>query len=996
MRPTELIISAFGPYAGEVTLDMASLGDRGLYLITGDTGAGKTTLFDAIAFALYGNASGDSRKPRMLRSKYARPDARTYVEMGFSYSGKEYRVRRNPEYMRTKQRGEGETREKPDAQLHMPDGRLVTGDKAVTAEVEGLLGLNREQFSQIAMLAQGSFSRLLSGRTEDRGIIFREIFKTKPYQLFQEKLKDRAKGLYGRYADSRKSMEQYAGGVITEGHSEELKLRWKEVPQGSLEALLEVLDQLIGADEAQQQGKDRAMALVRDEMAALGMELGKMQGDAAVCRDMAAAADVLRENMPVLEQAKVRYEREKERQADRDGLIGTVTRMEENLKTYDRFDSLQENLKACRKETESLEKRLGQAALEERQWKERNDSDEKILESLRQAGEEYQAALTAGERLGEYSGRIGLLAEELAQYGQERKKLEAARERYRAAGEESRRADDAYREMYQRFLDNQAGILASRLTEGQPCPVCGSVAHPAPARYLEEGNEAAKDKVDRLKAAAEEKDKAAARLSLEAGRLAGSLDTRYERMKQQIDAEVATWKEDWQKRIRQAEADAGALALETGDVRQGRRYFLEQWELMMGQLKGQLERQAAAQKEKIREKKKRKEDKEAVEGRRALGRQSLEEASERKQQAQKMLAESQAKERELESRLKEMESSLPYENRKAAQAELAEKKAFLAGLEKAFKEAEESYNRISRRVSDAQARLEALRGRMAEKDAEGRESAGEEIAGRETAEEDRDPAKGPDTMLPGGMDVRTAMEHLEARMQENRQHQSEARERLTGLEQEKSRLHHRLETNRMARERISEQKASMEEIQKEWTWVKALSDTAAGGGGGEGKKTPTGHAQMAYFERIIARANTRFMVMSGGQYELKRCTEEDNRGKNGLGLNVIDHYNGTERSVKTLSGGESFQASLSLALGLSDEIQSAAGGIRLDTLFVDEGFGSLDEDTLNLAMKSLGDLAEGRRLVGIISHVGELKERIQHQIVVVKDKTGGSRAYIEL
>ena len=986
MRPTELIISAFGPYAGEVTLDMASLGDRGLYLITGDTGAGKTTLFDAIAFALYGNASGDSRKPRMLRSKYARPDARTYVEMGFSYSGKEYRVRRNPEYMRTKQRGEGETREKPDAQLHMPDGRLVTGDKAVTAEVEGLLGLNREQFSQIAMLAQGSFSRLLSGRTEDRGIIFREIFKTKPYQLFQEKLKDRAKGLYGRYADSRKSMEQYAGGVITEGHSEELKLRWKEVPQGSLEALLEVLDQLIGADEAQQQGKDRAMALVRDEMAALGMELGKMQGDAAVCRDMAAAADVLRENMPVLEQAKVRYEREKERQADRDGLIGAVTRMEENLKTYDRFDGLQENLKVCRKETESLEKRLGQAALEERQWKERNDSDEKILESLRQAGEEYQAALTAGERLGEYSGRIGLLAEELAQYGQERKKLEAARERYRAAGEESRRADDAYREMYQRFLDNQAGILASRLTEGQPCPVCGSVTHPAPARYLEEGNEAAKDKVDRLKAAAEEKDKAAARLSLEAGRLAGSLDTRYERMKQQIDAEVATWKEDWQKRIRQAEADAGALAAKTGDVRQGRRYFLEQWELMMGQLKGQLERQAAAQKEKIREKKKRKEDKEAVEGRRALGRQSLEEASERKQQAQKMLAESQAKERELESRLKEMESSLPYENRKAAQAELAEKKAFLAGLEKAFKEAEESYNRISRRVSDAQARLEALRGRMAEKDAEGRETAGE----------DRDPAKGPDTLLPGGMDVRTAMEHLEARMQENRQHQSEARERLTGLEQEKSRLHHRLETNRMARERISEQKASMEEIQKEWTWVKALSDTAAGEVGGKEKITLETYAQMAYFERIIARANTRFMVMSGGQYELKRCTEEDNRGKNGLGLNVIDHYNGTERSVKTLSGGESFQASLSLALGLSDEIQSAAGGIRLDTLFVDEGFGSLDEDTLNLAMKSLGDLAEGRRLVGIISHVGELKERIQHQIVVVKDKTGGSRAYIEL
>ena len=186
----------------------------------------------------------------------------------------------------------------------------------------------------------------------------------------------------------------------------------------------------------------------------------------------------------------------------------------------------------------------------------------------------------------------------------------------------------------------------------------------------------------------------------------------------------------------------------------------------------------------------------------------------------------------------------------------------------------------------------------------------------------------------------------------------------------------------------------MEEIHKEWTWVKALSDTAAGEVGGKEKITLETYAQMAYFERIIARANTRFMVMSGGQYELKRCTEEDNRGKNGLGLNVIDHYNGTERSVKTLSGGESFQASLSLALGLSDEIQSAAGGIRLDTLFVDEGFGSLDEDTLNLAMKSLGDLAEGRRLVGIISHVGELKTRIEKQILVTKEKSGGSRAEI--
>lgn len=226
--------------------------------------------------------------------------------------------------------------------------------------------------------------------------------------------------------------------------------------------------------------------------------------------------------------------------------------------------------------------------------------------------------------------------------------------------------------------------------------------------------------------------------------------------------------------------------------------------------------------------------------------------------------------------------------------------------------------------------------------------------------------------------------------------QERAKAELDLQEQKKSRIHHRLETNRAAYSRILKQKDAMEEIQQQWTWVKSLADTAAGEVGGKEKITFETYVQMAYFERIIARANTRFMVMSGGQYELKRCSEEDNRGKSGLGLNVVDHYNGTQRSVRTLSGGESFQASLSLALGLSDEIQSAAGGIRLDTMFVDEGFGSLDEDTLNLAMKALGDLAEGRRLVGIISHVTELKERIERQIVVVKEKSGGSRARIQV
>ena len=208
-------------------------------------------------------------------------------------------------------------------------------------------------------------------------------------------------------------------------------------------------------------------------------------------------------------------------------------------------------------------------------------------------------------------------------------------------------------------------------------------------------------------------------------------------------------------------------------------------------------------------------------------------------------------------------------------------------------------------------------------------------------------------------------------------------------------VHLRLETNRRVLANISEKSAALSALETKWSWVKALSNTANGNLPGKEKIMLETYIQMAYFDRIIRHANIRFMVMSGGQYELKRRDEAaNNRSQSGLELDVIDHYNGSVRSVKTLSGGEAFKASLSLALGLSDEIRSSANGIRLDTMFVDEGFGSLDEESLQQAIRALASLADGNRLVGIISHVGELKQRIDKQIVVTKDKTGGSRAEI--
>ena len=993
MRPTQLTISAFGPYAGEIKLDMDALGDRGLYLISGDTGAGKTTIFDAITFALYGNASGEARRPKMLRSKYALPDAGTFVEMSFVYNGMEYSVRRNPEYMRAKQRGEGETKEKPDAELNMPDGRVITGDKAVTQEIETLLGLSREQFSQIAMLAQGSFSRLLSGKTEDRGIIFREIFGTRPYQQFQEKLKEQAKALYGQYADTRKSIEQYTGGVIPGDEREDLAIRWKEAQKGSLEVMLALLEQMITADREEENALDGKMKAIREEMSALGLKLGKAQSASKVFKDLEAARLILDREAPRLAAAKGNYNKEKEGQAERDILMVTITKMEEAMKSYARYDGLAAGREECLKRIGRRKANALRNQEEEARWREQLLKEDNELAALKTAGEDYQAAQSAIEKLAEYRTRVDSLVGELSEYHRERKNLEQAQELYREADETRRRADQVYKSLYQRFLDNQAGILARELVEGSPCPVCGSTVHPAPAgpgqaaggRNPAAGGrnpadtfpcaypdcDVTKELVDQAAKDSEARTRTASELSLKAGRLAGSLETRYTRMRQQIDAEVGSWKEAWRERLNQEEdrGDGGAAGSPAARMEQ-RQHFLKVWEDMLGELKDQLARQEAAAKKRAAECRARLKHKEELEKARVGHQKSLEEAGEKRQQVLKLLIEAEEREKGLEDQIKELAGKLPFKDRNQAREELAGKRAAFEAGEKAFREAEKTYLEVSQKAADARSRMEALRAQL--------------------------PDTEPDTELDAGLDRELTALGLARQMEELTAAQERAKAELDLQEQKKSRIHHRLETNRAAYSRILKQKDAMEEIQQQWTWVKSLADTAAGEVGGKEKITFETYVQMAYFERIIARANTRFMVMSGGQYELKRCSEEDNRGKSGLGLNVVDHYNGTQRSVRTLSGGESFQASLSLALGLSDEIQSAAGGIRLDTMFVDEGFGSLDEDTLNLAMKALGDLAEGRRLVGIISHVTELKERIERQIVVVKEKSGGSRARIQV
>ena len=1021
MRPTKLTISAFGPYAGEMTLELERLGDRGIYLITGDTGAGKTTIFDAITFALYGNASGENRKPRMLRSKYALAEARTFVEMEFVYNGKTYRLRRNPEYLRAKQRGEGETKERPDALLELPDGNVITGDRTVTARVEELVGLNREQFSQIAMLAQGSFSRLLSGRTEDRGAIFREIFRTRPYQKFQERLKDKAKGLYGAYADSVKSIGQYAGGVMAEDGE-----RWRAaVESKDLEAMLDLLEEMIREDESGAAGLDQDLKAVRERSGLLGQRLGEARSAAKAQEDAQRAEQELRENRPLFEEAKAVFEREKGRAGEREQLIGEISRAQENLKAYDEHDRLAADSRACQAEAKGMEAVEAAAGNEAETLGLKLQELQEELDRLQTVGEELVTARSAAERLGQNRQRIAAHARELSEYRAEERKLAAAQREYQAADQARRAREAEYQELYQVFLDSQAGILAAGLKPGQPCPVCGSLEHPAPAGRAAAGDgteerpgapgagaavheacgdgaavheargdgaavheargagaaiheapsrpshtPVTKEQVDAASRRAKEASDAAAKLSLRAGGVKGSLDQRFERIKEQVEAEIGGWKESWQERIRGAQA-------------KGREAFLEEWKLVLEQLDGVLRRQAEAGEQAIRGLEEQAKRRGQLEAQKKKAAQALENCRERRQEAGKARLRAETRRTELERQIAELKKRLPHGDRATAEAELTERRRRLLAMEQALNAAEKRLNEYSGRVSAAEARAQALNRQLEAFYRQQEERCVICAATQGSLSPMQDSS--PEAHLSPSDWVR----QLEAEL-------AGTGEILERLEAGRNRLHHRLETNRLARDNMVRQQAAMEAARQQWTWVKAMADTAAGEVNGKDKITFETYVQMAYFERIIARANARFMVMSGGQYELKRCMEEDGRGKNGLGLSVIDHYNGSERSARTLSGGESFQASLSLALGLSDEIQSQAGGIRLDTMFVDEGFGSLDGESLNLAVKALAGLAEGNRLVGIISHVPELKERIEKQIVVTKEKSGSSRAEIDI
>ena len=1197
MRPIRLEMSAFGPYAGHTVVDFDKLGRSGLYLITGDTGAGKTTIFDGITYALYGEASGETRDSGMFRSKYAAPETPTEVILTFMYGGKEYTIKRNPAYDRPKKTGTGFTSQNASAELKLPDGRVITKNADVKAKIQEILGIDRNQFTQIAMIAQGDFLKLLLADTRERQEIFRQIFETRYYQVFQDRLKRETSELDGACSDRKKSISQYLSGIKCSAESafgaEAEKAREGKLP---VEEVIRLLDEMIREDrEAQEaiesrisetsgrleviradlqqaehlEGLDRDLRGQEEELLEkeaevsglksawqraqeaqpeidrlaeeittrrsrfpkyarreelrrqreegawkLSLETDKKKAAEKAVTDARKALEDMRIERGTLENAGEQRERlagqekeaksrrdelkerceqlekfeelsaeraekgeslaslkealdkAKERQPEADALQEKITRIEAELPEYGELEKLRSDLRSTdsklqnassSKERESRKLEVCGKALE---------GCKKELQALADADANLEKLAGQLEQLEERKKRLGKLQGVLAEHEVLKGQYREARDVYEAAAAVADASRNKYIKMRRAFLDEQAGLLAQTLRPGEPCPVCGSTDHPMPAGVsseapteaeLESAEKCAKEDQETAEAASRKAGECNATLKAKRGEaddrigelLAGcpfeEAEGRLTELKKEIGKDVrsrngqleieksrASRRKELEEKLPGLESDhkkcqetlqslettiaalsAGKTGMEsrisalTAKLAYESRQKAEKAKTEMSSARDEIRDllvKAQEDHDSLREKVN------LMEGQLSQMRELLSLSGEELKALPQIIEKARADIEDVELILQKLgEQIVTEEARLKRRQELDEK---IPEAEKALKKRETELGeqsilteQLSMEQSRRQTEIDTLSGDLpfaSEKEAREQQSGDErrKVALEDALRETKERYEAGQTDL---AERKARIGQLKKQISEKEAPDKEKllaeKQALTELGEKDGvtakQIYNRLIANTEILGHITEGAAELAGLERRYQWVRALSDTANGRLTGKEKIMLETYVQTTYFDRIIARANRRLLVMSGNQYELRRRkTAESNQSQSGLELDVLDHYNGTMRSVRTLSGGESFKASLSLALGLSDEIQSSAGGIRLDTMFVDEGFGSLDEDSLRQAIRTLLDLSESDRLVGIISHVAELKERIDKQIVVTKEKTGGSRVEI--
>lgn len=876
MRPLKITMSAFGPYAGEVTLDMQKLGKSGIYLITGDTGAGKTTIFDAISYALYGEASGNYRENTTLRSKYASADTPTFVELEFEYNNEIYKINRNPEYPRPNKRGEGFTKQSANAELVMPDGSVITKIKEVNAKVEEIIGINKNQFSQIAMIAQGDFRKLLNCETNERSKIFRKIFKTEPYHNIEIKLSSLFNELKRNREKEKSGIEQYINQLKC-NENDTLSLELERAKSGDvlIEDVIKLAGEIINKDTLEYTKTQKNIESINEEIEKINSNIKLYENQEATKKAYAKASAKLEE------------------------LKSLENSINERTQSFEKSNNL---LKLKQQEITLLEKEI--------------DEKSKALEEVKGADLLVQKLTAQKEEIKKKAEALKELKTEIDRCKTEQKNLKNAQSFAKSALDEYGALENEYNQIYIAFFNEQAGIIADELKDGEPCPVCGSTSHPNLARKSENAPSQAdvESAQNLVKKAQEKADKARD--------TASALKSRFD----EISANVKS----------AAKKLFGTDDNVFDDYNSNINALKKEYDCTLALLKTANEKLNLYQKldkeiPKIQEKQKSISD-------------EISTLNTQKASDEAFISEN-------TKRVTSIKSELDFKSADLAKDKLKEYTNLSNDIKNAIEKSKNDFDDIKSKY---------------------------------------DTQKGTKASLENAL-----KEFKEIDLASLNEKSLKLNEYKKDIDKTAKSLYSRIESNKLLVDNISKKRDILKGYDDKYVWLKALSETANGDISGKEKITLETFVQMTYFDSIIRKANIRLLTMSDGQYELVRRSDAETLKKNeGLALDVIDHFNGSSRSVSTLSGGESFMASLCLALGLSDEIQSSNGGIKLDTMFVDEGFGSLDGEALDRALSALTSLSQGNRLVGIISHVDALRDRIDNKIVITKDRTIGSNAQI--
>ena len=930
MKPLKLTMSAFGSYAGKNVIDFTGQ-QQGIFLITGDTGAGKTTIFDAITYALYNQTSGGERNGNMMRSQYAQQETETYVELEFLYRGQTYRVRRNPDYKITKTLKNGKIREQKvphSVELTLPDGTVFPEKKNATdAKIIEILGLTADQFSQIVMIAQGDFLKLLYTKSDERKMIFSKLFRTDIYWKIQENLRRKSMEMDERIQENDRAFEQEKSRIILLPESEELPL--DELVERLRERLKDALkEQNLRRANVEELNKKitkyeeiNKLFVSLEKIRQTGKELEARQAESKERRQQIENARKA-DKVLVAEQQNLRQQQEVEQSAQ------AIAKMTETLANN---QEMFETLKTQQQEAEAKQKR------------EAADIQKKMLaleqsfpsyEALQNARSEEQQAKKVWEDLGKTSEesfhkkKAGIAALKEQQKRQEQV-VEQTKKNWEQTSLSASESAKHYEHMYEAFLKEQAGILAENLSAGCPCPVCGSTVHPDPAKLSDHAvTELEVEQAKKTRAAAEEKrDLAYAAFEAE--------KTEKQKLAQAVEKEEADFvlaQTIAKQQRKEAEQNYVSLQKTAEQIRE---------KLVYPSLAEAKKQYAAMQK--------------ALE--------AAEQEIERKRQKVSELAEAM-------NTLKGQKLA-EEENQKTAKKLAAKtEKEYAKLLEKSGFVSEETYH------------LAILPERSRSK-LEREEKEYESQCLRQQSEQ---------KLLEKQVSGKTYTDTTELNEQLKAEKQALKEAEKTYME-----LHTAYENDRSVLQNCAVYLEKGKKLESEDQVIKSLSKTANGRLSGSAKIDFETYIQRQYFKQIIHEANKRLLTMSNHQFILK-LKEEANTGRKtneGLDLSVYSLVTDSERDVKTLSGGESFLAALAMALGLSDIVERSAGAIHPDMMFIDEGFGSLDAQSRQQAIEVLAELAGDSRMVGIISHVTELKEQIDRKLVVSRTDKGSRAVWTE-